>query len=54
MDHYETLGLPRDCTQADIKKAYHKLSLQSHPDKNLHNSQEVCRCIAASPTARAK
>ena len=31
---YEVLGAARDASQAEIKKAYRKLSLQYHPDKN--------------------
>ncbi len=31
---YEILNLPKDCTTAQIKKAYFKLALQYHPDKN--------------------
>jgi len=33
-DPYEVLGVPKDATQDTIKKAYRKLSLQYHPDKN--------------------
>jgi hypothetical protein len=32
--HYRVLGLQRSCTEAEIKKAYRKLSLKVHPDKN--------------------
>ncbi|KAM5533196.1 hypothetical protein V8D89_013152 [Ganoderma adspersum] len=32
-DHYATLGLNRNCTAVEIKKAYRLLSLKHHPDK---------------------
>lgn len=34
MSHYETLGIKKDASQAEIKKAYRKLANQHHPDKN--------------------
>ncbi|XP_034699673.1 chaperone protein dnaJ 49-like isoform X2 [Vitis riparia] len=33
-DYYEVLGLEKSCTVEDIRKAYRKLSLKVHPDKN--------------------
>jgi curved DNA-binding protein len=32
-DYYQTLGVPRTATAADIKKAFRKLAREHHPDK---------------------
>ena len=32
-DYYKILGIPRDCSDSDIKKAYRRESLKHHPDK---------------------
>ncbi|HEY5721205.1 MAG TPA: DnaJ C-terminal domain-containing protein [Allosphingosinicella sp.] len=36
-DLYSQLGVKRDATEADIKKAYRKLAKELHPDKNKGN-----------------
>jgi len=33
-DYYEVLGVKKDASEREIKKAYHKLSQVYHPDKN--------------------
>ncbi|MDH5492003.1 MAG: molecular chaperone DnaJ [Myxococcales bacterium] len=33
-DYYETLGVPRGADETDIKRAYRKLAMRYHPDRN--------------------
>jgi len=38
-DYYEILGVPRDADEATIKKAYRRLALEHHPDRNPDNPE---------------
>ncbi|KAF4551259.1 DnaJ C terminal domain-containing protein 2 [Elsinoe fawcettii] len=40
-DLYETLNITRDASQAEIKKAYHRAALSSHPDKVPASEREA-------------
>ena len=39
-DYYEVLSLTRSATADDIRKAYRRLAMQYHPDKNPDNKEE--------------
>lgn len=39
MDHYKTLGINKNATQDEIKRAYRKLAMKHHPDRGGNSEQ---------------
>lgn len=50
-DYYEILGVTKESTDSDIKKAYKKLALKLHPDKNkAPGANEAFKAIGKAVT----
>lgn len=43
MNYYQILGVSRDASDEEIKKAYRKLVFEHHPDRNPHNKDSEAR-----------
>lgn len=50
-DYYEVLGVTKTSTKDEIKKAYRKLAMQFHPDKNPGNAEAEAKFKEASEAA---
>src|SRR5260221_13669596 len=61
-DYYQTLGVPRTASQAEIKKAFRKLARESHPDKHpgdkaaegRFKSNNEANAVLSDPAKREK
>jgi DnaJ-class molecular chaperone len=47
-DYYETLGVERDASSADVKRAFRRLARELHPDVNAHDPEAEEKFKAAA------
>ena len=48
--YYDLLGVSPGASQEELKKAYRKLALKYHPDKNANEGEKVNELLGASGT----
>eukprot|EP01062_Namystynia_karyoxenos_P024596 TRINITY_DN19605_c0_g1_i1.p1 TRINITY_DN19605_c0_g1~~TRINITY_DN19605_c0_g1_i1.p1 ORF type:complete len:363 (+),score=106.08 TRINITY_DN19605_c0_g1_i1:74-1162(+) len=46
-DLYAVLGVPRDCSQSELRRQYKQLAVRWHPDKNPQNREQAERMFKA-------
>ena len=57
-DYYEVLGVDKDSDVKQIKKAYKRLAMKHHPDRNADNKEAaetwvaICMATARRTSAR--
>jgi len=61
-DYYKVLDVPKNATEADIKKAYRRLAMKYHPDRNPNDKEaeerfkeakEACEVLTDAPKRAA-
>src|SRR3990167_6307525 len=52
-DYYEVLGVSRNATEAELKKAFRRLAMQYHPDRNQNQNDKAAAEVKFKEAKRA-